>query len=123
MAVGLEVRVPFCDHRLVEYVFNIPWHLKRFDGREKSILRAATRELLPDSIVEREKNPIPLRKIRPTRKPFAPTSPRFLRTDPIPQHLCSTGRCSRICWHDRWEIPARSPTVPASSVRARSAPG
>jgi asparagine synthase (glutamine-hydrolysing) len=59
MAVGLEVRVPFCDHRLVEYVFNIPWHLKTFDGREKSILRAATRKLLPDSIVEREKNPYP----------------------------------------------------------------
>lgn len=34
MAVGLEVRVPFCDHRLVDYVFNIPWHLKTFDGRE-----------------------------------------------------------------------------------------
>jgi asparagine synthase (glutamine-hydrolysing) len=59
MAVGLEVRVPFCDHRLVDYVFNIPWHLKTFDGREKSILRAATRELLPDSIVERQKNPYP----------------------------------------------------------------
>jgi len=59
MAVGLEVRVPFCDHRLVDYVFNIPWHLKTFDGREKSILRAATRKLLPDSIVERQKNPYP----------------------------------------------------------------
>ena len=59
MAVGLEVRVPFCDHRLVEYVFNIPWHLKTFDGREKSILRAATRELLPNSIVERQKSPYP----------------------------------------------------------------
>src|SRR6516225_5042891 len=59
MAVGLEVRVPFCDHRLVEYVFNIPWHLKTFDGREKSILRAATRDLLPDSIVERVKSPYP----------------------------------------------------------------
>jgi asparagine synthase (glutamine-hydrolysing) len=59
MAVGLEVRVPFCDHRLVEYVFNIPWHMKTFDGREKSILRAATRELLPSSIVERQKNPYP----------------------------------------------------------------
>jgi asparagine synthase (glutamine-hydrolysing) len=59
MAVGLEVRVPFCDHRLVDYVFNIPWHLKTFDGREKSILRAATRELLPNSIVERQKNPYP----------------------------------------------------------------
>ncbi len=59
MAVGLEVRVPFCDHRLVEYVFNIPWRLKTFDGREKSILRAATRELLPKSIVERQKSPYP----------------------------------------------------------------
>ncbi len=59
MAVGLEVRVPFCDHRLVDYVFNIPWRLKTFDGREKSILRAATRELLPSSIVERQKNPYP----------------------------------------------------------------
>src|SRR5262245_40942052 len=59
MAVGLEVRVPFCDHRLVDYVFNIPWHLKTFDGREKSILRAAARELLPSSIVERVKSPYP----------------------------------------------------------------
>jgi asparagine synthase (glutamine-hydrolysing) len=59
MAVGLEVRVPFCDHRLVEYVFNVPWHLKTFDGREKSILRAAARELLPNSIVERQKSPYP----------------------------------------------------------------
>jgi asparagine synthase (glutamine-hydrolysing) len=59
MASGLEVRVPYCDHRLVEYVFNIPWHMKRFDGREKSILRAATESLLPDSIVKREKSPYP----------------------------------------------------------------
>jgi asparagine synthase (glutamine-hydrolysing) len=59
MAVGLEVRVPFCDHRLVDYVFNIPWHLKTFDGREKSILRAATRKLLPNSIAERLKSPYP----------------------------------------------------------------
>ena len=42
MAVGLEVRVPFCDHRLVEYVYNTPWALKSFDGREKSLLREAT---------------------------------------------------------------------------------
>ena len=43
MAVGLEVRVPFCDHRLVEYVYNTPWSLKTYDGREKSLLRGATR--------------------------------------------------------------------------------
>ncbi len=59
MAVGLEVRVPFCDHRLVEYVFNVSWSTKTFDGREKSLLRAAGRELLPDSIVQRVKAPYP----------------------------------------------------------------
>lgn len=59
MAVGLEVRVPFCDPQLVDYVFNIPWAMKSFDGREKSVLRAATRELLPDSIVQRQKSPYP----------------------------------------------------------------
>lgn len=59
MATGLEVRVPFCDHRLVEYVFNTPWSMKTFDGREKSLLRAATSELLPLSVVERVKSPYP----------------------------------------------------------------
>lgn len=59
MAVGLEVRVPFCDHRLVEYVFNAPWAMKTFDGREKSLLRAATRDVLPESIVQRVKAPYP----------------------------------------------------------------
>ncbi|MFE9252166.1 asparagine synthase (glutamine-hydrolyzing) [Streptomyces sp. NPDC007088] len=59
MAVGLEVRVPFCDHRLVSYVFNTPWLLKTFDGREKSILRAATRDVLPESVVQRKKSGYP----------------------------------------------------------------
>ncbi|TQM85187.1 asparagine synthase (glutamine-hydrolysing) [Saccharothrix saharensis] len=59
MAVGLEVRVPFCDHRLVEYVFNAPWAMKTFDGREKSLLRAAMRGVLPDAVLDRKKNPYP----------------------------------------------------------------
>ncbi|WP_042390932.1 asparagine synthase (glutamine-hydrolyzing) [Streptacidiphilus melanogenes] len=59
MATGLEVRVPFCDHRLVEYVFNAPWAMKTFDGREKSLLRAATRDVLPDVVAERVKSPYP----------------------------------------------------------------
>jgi asparagine synthase (glutamine-hydrolysing) len=59
MAVGLEVRVPFCDHRLVEYVYNTPWAMKTFDGREKSLLRAATADTLPRSVVERVKSPYP----------------------------------------------------------------
>lgn len=59
MAHGLEVRVPFCDHRLVQYVFNTPWSFKTFDGREKSLLRAATADLLPESILRRRKSPYP----------------------------------------------------------------
>jgi asparagine synthase (glutamine-hydrolysing) len=59
MAVGLEVRVPFCDHELVDYVFNTPWSMKTFDGREKSLLRAAASGLLPDSILQRRKSPYP----------------------------------------------------------------
>ncbi|WP_282697094.1 asparagine synthase (glutamine-hydrolyzing) [Streptomyces sp. CC208A] len=59
MAVSLEVRVPFTDHRLVEYVYNTPWSMKNFDGREKSLLRAAMRGVLPDSVLDRKKNPYP----------------------------------------------------------------
>jgi asparagine synthase (glutamine-hydrolysing) len=59
MAVGLEVRVPFCDHRLVEYVYNTPWSMKTYDGREKSLLRGAARDVLPESVVQRVKSPYP----------------------------------------------------------------
>ncbi len=59
MAHGLEVRVPYCDYRLVEYAYNIPWHLKSYGGREKGILRTAMKDLLPDEIIERKKSPYP----------------------------------------------------------------
>ncbi|MFF4413318.1 asparagine synthase (glutamine-hydrolyzing) [Streptosporangium sp. NPDC001559] len=59
MASGLEVRVPFADHRLVEYTFNIPWSMKSFDGREKSLLRAAMLDLLPEVVAQRIKTPYP----------------------------------------------------------------
>ncbi len=59
MATGLEVRVPYCDHRLVEYVYNAPWSLKSFDGREKSLLRAAMRTDLPAAVLDRRKSAFP----------------------------------------------------------------
>ncbi|WP_338930561.1 asparagine synthase (glutamine-hydrolyzing) [Streptomyces netropsis] len=59
MAVGLEGRVPFCDHRLVEYVFNIPWAMKTFSGEEKSLLRAAAADLLPEPVLRRKKAAYP----------------------------------------------------------------
>ncbi len=59
MAFGLEVRVPFCDHHLVEYVWNIPWSMKSLGNREKGLLRYALKGLLPPEIIERKKSPYP----------------------------------------------------------------
>jgi asparagine synthase (glutamine-hydrolysing) len=59
MAVGLEVRVPFCDHRLVDYVWNVPWSLKETGGMEKGLLRRAVADLLPHSIAYRRKSVYP----------------------------------------------------------------
>lgn len=59
MYSGLEVRVPFCDYRLVEYAYNMPWSLKALDGREKGILRSAMDGILPNEIVWRKKSPYP----------------------------------------------------------------
>ena len=56
---GLELRVPFCDYRLAEYVWNIPWDMKALNGREKGLLRHIMKGLLPDEIVERKKSPYP----------------------------------------------------------------
>jgi asparagine synthase (glutamine-hydrolysing) len=60
MAHGLEVRVPYCDHRLVNYLYNAPWSMKACDGREKSLLRAA------------RPRPAPARRRRPPQKPLPP---------------------------------------------------
>jgi asparagine synthase (glutamine-hydrolysing) len=59
MAVGLEVRVPFCDHRLVEYAWNIPWAMKAWKGREKGLLRRALQGVLPDDVLWRKKSGYP----------------------------------------------------------------
>jgi asparagine synthase (glutamine-hydrolysing) len=59
MASGLEVRVPFCDHRLMEYVWNVPWRLKTCDNIEKGLLRRAMRGLLPEEALRRKKSPYP----------------------------------------------------------------
>ncbi|WP_077623084.1 asparagine synthase (glutamine-hydrolyzing) [Sediminibacillus massiliensis] len=59
MGASFEARVPFSDHRLVEYVWNIPWEMKTYQGREKGILRKALEGLLPDEILYRKKSPYP----------------------------------------------------------------
>lgn len=59
MATGLEVRVPFCDHHIVDYVWNIPWQIKNYKGREKGLLRMAAQGILPEDVLWRRKSPYP----------------------------------------------------------------
>ncbi len=59
MATGLEVRVPFCDHRIARYSYNIPWEIKSAGGREKSLIRKAMHGILPHDVLWRKKSPYP----------------------------------------------------------------
>lgn len=59
MSYGLEARVPFADHRIVEYLYNVPWSMKYQDGVEKALLRDACSGLLPAEILYRKKSPYP----------------------------------------------------------------
>lgn len=59
MASGVEVRVPFADHRFAEYVYNVPWDIKFEGGVEKALLRRAMSDFLPSSIIHRKKSPYP----------------------------------------------------------------
>lgn len=59
MYSGLEARVPFADHRIMEYVFNVPWEMKYQNGVEKTLLRDACADLLPEELLRRKKSPYP----------------------------------------------------------------
>ena len=59
MFSGLEVRVPFCDHRIAEYLYGVPWEFKEHGGREKGLLRYAMRDWLPEEVLYRKKSPYP----------------------------------------------------------------
>ncbi|MCI1960007.1 MAG: asparagine synthase C-terminal domain-containing protein, partial [Clostridia bacterium] len=59
MFSGLEARVPFADHRIIEYVWNVPWKFKYYNNTVKGLLREAARGLVPDEILFRRKSPYP----------------------------------------------------------------
>ena len=59
MYCGLEVRVPFCDYRIAEYLYCVPWRYKDHNGREKGLLRYAMEGLLPQEVLYRKKSPFP----------------------------------------------------------------
>lgn len=59
MFSGLEVRVPFCDYRIAEYLYGVPWEYKDYQGEEKGLLRYACGDLLPEAVAHRKKSPYP----------------------------------------------------------------
>ncbi len=59
MNSGLEIRMPFCDYRLVEYIWNVPWKYKAYKEREKGLLRMCFEDLLPEEVLWRKKSPFP----------------------------------------------------------------
>ncbi|MGN1016364.1 MAG: asparagine synthase (glutamine-hydrolyzing) [Faecousia sp.] len=59
MYCSLEVRVPFCDYRIAEYLYGVPWEYKDYQGQEKGLLRYAMRGLLPEEVLYRKKSPYP----------------------------------------------------------------
>ena len=90
MYSGLEVRVPFCDYRLVEYLYNVPWAMKDYEGYEKGLLRKAMEGYLPTEVLWRKKSPYPkthnphyLQAVRARLKTIlqAGTSPIFAFVD------------------------------------------
>lgn len=56
---SLEVRVPFCDYRIAEYLYSVPWEYKDYKGYEKGLLRKAMADYLPDEVLWRKKSPYP----------------------------------------------------------------
>lgn len=59
MACGLEVRVPFCDYRIAEYMYGVPWSYKDYNNKEKGLLRYAMEGILPNEVLWRKKSPYP----------------------------------------------------------------
>ena len=56
---GVDIRVPFADYRIAEYLYGVPWAYKDYKGREKGLLRKAMEGILPHSVLYRKKSPYP----------------------------------------------------------------
>ncbi len=59
MGASLEVRVPFCDKDLVEFLYNVPYKYKYRNKTEKKLLRDAYDGVVIDDVVHRKKSPYP----------------------------------------------------------------
>lgn len=91
---SLEVRVPFCDYRIAEYLYAVPWEMKDLNGREKGLLRAAVKGLLPEKILNRKKSPYPKTFDPAYERAVAARLQRLLEESSSP--VFSLIRCERI---------------------------
>lgn len=100
MYSGLEARVPFADHRIIEYVWNVPWDMKTRNGVVKNLLRQAGKGLLPDEILFRRKSPYPktydtnyeamlIRRVQEIMQDTASPVMEFLDKDKLEKFLIS----------------------------------
>ena len=98
MASGLEVRVPYCDHRIIEYIYNVPWHMKNKDNVSKSLLRESVRDLLPHDVLYRKKSPYP-KTHNPTYEALVKNMMLDIISDPNAPilSLCDKAQIEKAC--------------------------
>ena len=80
MAWGLEARVPFLDHQLVELAASMPAELKLRDGG-KYVLKQIARGLVPDSVIDRKKGYFPVPALKYVRGEFLDFMRNILLSD------------------------------------------
>lgn len=97
-AAGLEIRTPFCDKALIQYVFNVPWEFKAPNGEPKGLLRAAAAQLLPEEILRRRKSPFP-KTHNPNYERLVQARVRDLLADPSApaRALLDVGAVEALC--------------------------
>ena len=103
MYSGLEVRVPFCDYRIAEYLYSVPWEYKDYRNQEKGLLREAMRGVLPDeccggakALTLRHGIPATLRRLQPSCEVFWSTPPHQFCALSRPTHWKTCWRRARI---------------------------
>lgn len=110
MRNGLRVRLPFCDHRLVEYLWNIPWDLKRHGGQEKGILRETARAWLPATVAKRPKSGFPFGQSEQYLNAVREAVREMLSDPNAPAlPLLNTAALAELASGDRWHTGTFTP--------------
>jgi asparagine synthase (glutamine-hydrolysing) len=112
MAVSLELRVPFLDHELVEYVLGLPAAVKKRYPGTKGLLVEACRDLLPPSVYQRPKAGFVLPMKAWMAGPLSffveqglrETVSRHLLPQAFVDELSSAFRQDRLHWTRVWSI-------------------